>query len=278
MATRRIALGLALLFVASTAGATVTWDANSKHYGKTTVTVPPGFYGVRVTPAGRVINLGGSKVTVAHEELTNSCHKVESVTTSFAPLNGFATAQPSPAYPATCSFGVAKATFPIAYPIGATGVGRMQEIDALKEACRKRVAAKVIIPHPLLAEFDVTLEYAGGGVDQLHYSIPMIALTCEPCPVPTFPTNNVRFAADREVTIDLATLVTGGSAPLSFKVAPPPGMTQKGNLLIGTVAEGSYTRKLEVTGQCATGTSTVTRDFAFVAITLSKPGPPSTKL
>lgn len=279
-------MGLCVLFLASTAGAAGTWDTSSKHYGKTIVTVPPVLYVAKVTPDGRVINVSGSKITVAHEELTSTCHKVASVTARFVPAAaGFAPAQPNATYPAACSFGVAMASFPIAYPIGALGGGKAQEIDAVKKACRERTTAKVIIPHPLLTGLDVTLEYAGGGIDRIRYPAPMIGLSCEPCPGVTFPTSSFRFSADVQTTIDLNTLVTGGTPPHAFKVdAPPPGMTLQGNLLVGKVAKGAYTSRIVVTDQCATGTSVVSRDYGFVAVKveLSAPGPgpitPPTKL
>lgn len=270
-------MGFVVLFLASTAGAAGTWDTNSKHYGKTIVTVPPVLYVAKVTPDGRVINVSGSKITVAHEDLTSTCHKVASVTARFVPsAAGFAPAQPNATYPAACTFGVAMASFPVGYPIGALGGGKALEIDALKKACRERTTAKVVIPHPLLTGLDVTLEYAGGGIDRLRYPAPLIGVSCEPCPAPTFPTSSVRFSADVQMTIDLNTLVTGGSPPHSFKVVPPPpGMTQQGNTLVGKVAKGEYPAKILVTDTCATGTAVVSKDFGFVAlkIELSKPGP-----
>ena len=105
--------GLIVLLVASMSlvetgpalgGPVETWDATSKKYGKTTVTAPTVAGVARVTVDGRVVPVSGSRVTVAHEELTSPCHKVASVTASYVPVAGVSVVKPPPALPDACVF------------------------------------------------------------------------------------------------------------------------------------------------------------------------------
>lgn len=280
IALRGAALLLAGLFVSSTADAQAVWDPSSKRYGKTIVSVPSVYYAVSVAADGKVTPLSGSKITVAHEETGAGCRKVSSVSAAFATTAGFSAApKPDVAYPNACTFTASSASFNVAFPLGPlTSVPA--EMNALRLACRNRAAgvSKVLVPHPLLTGLQVSLSYGSAGEDRVRYPAPPISIACEPCAASSFVKKDVSLQADKVQSFDLATLVTGGVAPLTFKVTPPPGMQLQGSVITGRPTAGSYVRRVEVTGTCATGAAVAAEDVTFVAKGILVPtAPPKVK-
>ncbi len=269
---------LAALFVSSTADAQAVWDPSSKRYGKTVVSVPSVYYAVSVAADGKVTALSGSKITVAHEESGAGCRKVSSVSASFTTTAGFsASPKPDVAYPNACTFPASSASFNVAFPLGPIA-SVPAEMNALRAACRNRAAgtAKVLVPHPLVTGLQVSLSYGSAGEDRVRYPAPTLSIMCEPCAAISFVTKDVSLQADKVQSFDLATLVTGGVAPLTFKTTPPPGMQLQGSVLTGRPTAGSYVRRVEVTGTCATGAAVASEDVTFVAKGMLVPTAPPT--
>lgn len=269
------AFGFVVLLATSTALAAVgVWDASSKKYGTTTVTVPTVAAVVRVTNEGKVLSVSGSKVTVAHEEKTTHCHKVASVTFSYVPAPGFLPVKLAPNLPDTCVFGAPTATFSLGHPFGA-GASVAAEENAFLAICRERVllAKQVPFTHPLLRGAELTLTYATGGRDLIRYPAIPVSLVCDPCPAITFKPAKVTLTPDKAQSVDLAPIVSGGMPPLTYALDPPPGMTLKGSVLSGTPPAGGWIRKLVVTSSCKSGPPSASTDLDIRAIKAPELGP-----
>lgn len=250
-----------------------TYEAESKRYGKNTITTPDLFYAVKVDARGAVSKLAGATLTVKHEEGGIGCHKTQSVSAGF---HGFDHVKhtnnlaPGTVHPNLCTF---TQTFTSAYPL----VGTYREPDeraALTKACRARPAGvdRIVVPHPLFEWTYVTLWYGSGGqviggwgFDSIRYPPPKIAITCEPCPAITFQKRVVRMRADQQQTFDVATLVQGGLPPLTYTLGNvPTGMVKQGSLLTGRPIAGTYLSTMTVNGTCATGASTAKDGVQFI--------------
>jgi hypothetical protein len=185
-----------------------TYSAASRHYGKTIVSVPGTFYSVKVDSAGKVFPVSGSEITVLHEDTGAPCHSVTSVGAAFQTTVSVASPKPSRSYPAACSFPIGSATFKVTYPIYAE---KAAEDLVLRRACEQRPAGTTVVavPLPSFTGFKVTLEYAGGGFDELVYPQPKVTVTCETLALESATVTPTTFGPG------------GGSAKIDAKISSP---------------------------------------------------------
>lgn len=185
-----------------------TYSATSKHYGKTIVSVPAIVYWVKVDSAGKVTPVSGSQITVLHEDTAAPCHSVTSVSAAFQTTAPVRSPNPSRSSPSACTFPIGSATFKMAYPIF---LEKGPEDLLLRRACEQRPAGTTVlaVPLPTITGLKVTLEYAGGGVDELAYPQPKVSVTCETLALETATVTPTTFG------------LGGGSAKIDAKLSSP---------------------------------------------------------
>lgn len=255
------------MVVSSTAGGATqsagVWDAGSKHYGKTTVTLPPAYYTVSVDSRGNIKAGAGSQVTVAHEE-GGVCQTVGAVSVRFDSAQF--TAPTAVASPNGCNF---TRTFGYQSPLAPSSLADVEK-KAILAACSALPAGatKATLVHPLFKSLVVQLDYPFGfGSDRITYASPVVAADCERCAPVVIQQKPIPLVAGEPITFDIRTYITGGVTPIWYDVQPVPGMKKddyKDTVWTGSPFPGTWVIKANVLGSCKIGPPGATGNLTFV--------------